>query len=161
MDQEPNNKKQLLTTLAVLIVIVVIVGGVILVSRSDKSDEMNSTSQQSTSDTATDSTMDDASSGTYKDGSYTATGSYVSPGGQEDITITVTLEDGVVTGTSAKSGAREAEGREFQGQFIGGYKSQVVGKNIDDISLSHVSGSSLTSQGFNDALEKIKDQAQA
>lgn len=163
MDQEPastDNKKQLMTTLAVLLVIVVIVGGAIFITQRNEDEDTNSaTTSQQDSNTSNDSS--DQSSGSYKDGSYTATGSYISPGGDEDITVTVTLENGVITQTSAKSGAHSSEGKEFQSQFISGYKERVVGKNIDDIKLSQVSGSSLTSQGFNDALDKIKEQAEA
>jgi hypothetical protein len=66
-----------------------------------------------------------------------------------------------VTDTSAISGANDSDARDFQSQFIGGYKKLVVGKKIDSIRLSHVSGSSLTSQGFNDAIGQIKSQAKA
>jgi uncharacterized protein with FMN-binding domain len=159
---EQGNKKQLITTLAVLIVIVVIVGGVVLASKKDNTSNSDSVAPEQTMSKNTPSENTNTSSNTnaaYKDGSYTSKGSYMSPGGNEDITIKVTLKNGVVTDTSAVSGAHEAEGRQFQSQFISGYKDKVVGKNIDEISLSHVSGSSLTSQGFNDALDKIKDQA--
>jgi hypothetical protein len=37
----------------------------------------------------------------------------------------------------------------------------VVGKNISELQLTKVSGSSLTPQGFMDALEKIKAEAQS
>jgi hypothetical protein len=35
-----------------------------------------------------------------------------------------------------------------------------VGKNIDELNVSKVAGSSLTSGGFNQAVEKIKQEAQ-
>lgn len=176
MENEPQSKnRQLIVTLAVLIVIVVIVGGVVVSNRGKASDagttDTANTSNTS-SDTAADSTANDSTSTSsdsssdssaatsdYKDGSYTATGSYNSPGGTEKITIAVTLKDGVITDTSAISGATDSEGKEYQGQFIAGYKSQVVGKSIGSVSLSRVSGSSLTSQGFNDAIDTIKSQA--
>jgi len=37
----------------------------------------------------------------------------------------------------------------------------VIGKNIADVQLSRVSGSSLTPEGFNNALATIKSQAQS
>ena len=73
----------------------------------------------------------------------------------------MTLKDGAVTETSATSGAIDDEGKEYQSDFIAGYKQQVVGKKVDTISLSRVSGSSLTSQGFNNALKQIETQAQS
>lgn len=155
MEQEPDSKKQLLTTLAVLVFIVVVVGGAVFVANSGSGSSGPTSSQGQSSGNR------HASNATYQDGTYTATGSYVSPGGSEDITVSVTLDGNIVTETSARSGAHSPEGREFQAQFIGGYKERVIGKDINEISLSQVSGSSLTSQGFNDALDKIKDQAQS
>ena len=43
----------------------------------------------------------------------------------------------------------------------GGIAGEVVGKDIDDLSVSRVAGSSLTSGGFNDSLETIKADARA
>lgn len=97
---------------------------------------------------------------TYKDGKYSAVGSYTSPGGQEKITIDITVKDGVVTDTSATSGAIDPQGEQYQSQFISGYKSEVIGKKLSTLSLTRVSGSSLTPKGFNDALEQIRTQAQ-
>jgi len=171
MENEPLSKKrQLFVTLAVLIVIVVIVGGVVLSNKDKGGDATNTSATASDASAATGSpanasdtpTETDAeATSSYKDGNYSATGKYTSPGGGQEVTISVTLKDGVVTGTSAQSGANDAEGREYQGQFIAGYKSEVVGRSIDSIKLNRVSGSSLTSQGFNDAIETIKSQAKS
>jgi uncharacterized protein with FMN-binding domain len=146
--------KELIVALSVLILIVVIVGAIVLTSK-DKSDTSDSTATTAQSENSSTK----ASSDTFKDGAYQATGSYSSPGGKQSITVSVTLKDGTVTDTTATGKANDAEAEEYQDQFIAHYKSQVVGKKIDTISLSRVSGSSLTSQGFNDALDQIKDQA--
>lgn len=107
----------------------------------------------------------EANDGTYKAGSYKATGSYRTPGGQESVTVSVTLSgtDGTIasietTGTGAASGG---ESREYQGKFLANYKELVVGKKIDEVSLSRVAGSSLTSNGFNNALDEIAQDAAA
>ena len=50
--------------------------------------------------------------------------------------------------------------RKFQGEFAGGIKAQIVGKKLDELNVSKVAGSSLTSGGFNQAVEKIKSEAQ-
>jgi uncharacterized protein YpmS len=73
----------------------------------------------------------------------------------------VTADATSQTTASSSSGANDPEAREYQSMFISGYKQQVVGKRISDISLSRVSGSSLTSQGFNSAIQKIESQAKA
>lgn len=49
--------------------------------------------------------------------------------------------------------------KKFQEDFAGGIKAVVVGKNLDELNVSKVSGSSLTGAGFNQALEAIKTQA--
>lgn len=133
-------------------------------SSADATRELTVTS----ADTATASGAADTTTGTtqtqsskYKDGTYTATGSYRTPETTEDITVTLTLKDDVVTDVSFTSTQRVHETAQYQAQFASGYKQFVVGKNIDDVSVSRVSGSSLTSGGFMSALGQIKTQAQA
>ena len=100
-------------------------------------------------------------SGDYTDGTYEAVGEYQSPGGAESIDVELTLTDGVITDANVVSKAERPISQDMQAKFISGYKAEVVGKNIDDVELDVVSGSSLTPKGFNDAVEKIKEQAKA
>lgn len=96
----------------------------------------------------------------YTDGTYTATGEYNTPDGLEEIAVTVTLVDDVVTDVAvddSKVYSREAQ--EYTARFISGVDRLVVGKRIDNVALSRVSGSSLTSAGFNEALASIKHEA--
>lgn len=109
--------------------------------------------------TPTSTTAPSASA--YKDGTYSAVGSYNSPGGSDDLNVSVTLADGIITDATVTSGAHDQTSSHYQGVFIANYKPLVIGKNIDDVVLSKVSGSSLTSGGFNQALTKIKAQATA
>lgn len=95
----------------------------------------------------------------YKDGTYTATGSYDSPGGFDEIGITLTLKGGIVTSASAVPMPHDDTSARYQQKFLSGYQVLVVGKNIDTINLGKVSGASLTGIGFNSALAKIKAQA--
>ncbi len=97
----------------------------------------------------------------YKDGTFTATGVYDSPAGSEDLGVTLTLKDGLVTDSSLQLMATQRMSVRFQERFASGYKTAVVGKNIADLHLDNISGSSLTPIGFNDAVEKIKAQAKA
>jgi uncharacterized protein with FMN-binding domain len=156
MDQQPNDKKRdLIVALSILVVIVIIVAATSLAGKKKPSSSADATNTPTTSssDTATANTS-------FKDGDYAATGSYSSPGGTQKITIHVTLANGVITASSADSGAVDPEGKEFQADFISEYKQQVVGKKITSVNLSRVAGSSLTSQGFNDAIQQIEQQAQ-
>ena len=97
----------------------------------------------------------------YADGTYTATGSYSIPDGGETVTVTVTLVDEVITTVSTTGSASGGTSSQFQSRFLSSYSSQVVGKSIDELSLSRVAGSSLTSEGFNAAIEEIRTDAQA
>lgn len=95
----------------------------------------------------------------YNDGMYTATGNYFSPGGAEHIGISLTLKNGVIVETEIELMAERPISVNMQQIFADNYRPMVVGKHIDEIELTHVSGSSLTPKGFNDAVKKIKNQA--
>lgn len=97
----------------------------------------------------------------YKDGTYSAVGHYTSPGGAEQLGVTVTLKGDVIENAEVKSIAQRPNTIKFQGIFVANYKPFVVGKNIDEVKLDKVSASSLAPKGFNDALEKIKAEARA
>lgn len=95
----------------------------------------------------------------YKDGEYKQEGDYTSPGGPEQIEVGLTLKDGVVTQSVVTSKAENPKSKYMQSVFVENYKPLVIGKNLKDLKLDKVAGSSLTPQGFNDAIEKIKAQA--
>ena len=97
----------------------------------------------------------------YNDGDYSATGNYISPGGAEEIGVTITLEDNVIIESEVEIRAEREISLEMQTDFSENYREQVIGKNIDEVELTKVSGSSLTPQGFNDALEKVRAQAKS
>lgn len=101
-----------------------------------------------------------APSSTYTDGSYTVTEAYKVPDGSSDsITVTIALKDDTVTSLSVTGAGLKRESQQYQSRFIGSIDSQVIGKDIDTISLSRVGGASLTTKAFNNALQKIEAQA--
>lgn len=121
-----------------------------------------------TGDAQTPSTGDDgtssdstAASGEYKDGTYEADGSYQTPETVETISVTLTIADGVVESVEVTGDPKARETEQYQGQFIDGISDEVVGKSLDEIEVSRVAGSSLTSGGFNEAVASIKEQAAA
>lgn len=116
-----------------------------------------STAEESTTDTGSEA----ATGGAYTDGTYTAEGSYATPESVEAISVTVTLEDDVITAVEVTGDPTKRESEEYQAKFIGGISDEVVGQDIDDISVSRVAGSSLTSGGFNQAIDAIKSEAAA
>lgn len=95
----------------------------------------------------------------YKDGTYTAEGDYTSPGGAEQVKVTVTIKGNLITDSQFVSLATRPTSKKMQGLFSEGYKALVVGKNINEVNLDVVNGSSLTPMGFEDALKKIKQEA--
>ncbi len=145
-----NNSKKTGLIFGLLIVVLVVVVAVF----AGKDDDDIVAQQQPTI------TLEDTSINTnYKDGIYSATGSYMSPGGKDDIDVTVTLKDNIITDTTAIAKPGDDVSKKFMKEFTDNYKSLVVGKSITSVRLDKVSGSSLTSIGFNDAISKIKQQA--
>jgi major membrane immunogen (membrane-anchored lipoprotein) len=100
-------------------------------------------------------------SSAYADGTYEADGTYQSPAGEESVGVSLTLADGKVTAVTVTPKATDSNSVRFQGEFQDGISSEVVGKGLDELEVSKVSGSSLTSGGFNAAVETIKAEAQA
>jgi uncharacterized protein with FMN-binding domain len=165
MEESNSGSKKILAIVGLLVIVAVIGIGVVVANQSgDQTANTTPTPtpvvEASTSPTAS-SSVEAANTSAYKDGSYSATGEYQSPGGNETIKINLTLRGGQIIDTSAQSGSTNPTGRQYQGQFISGYKAQVVGKSIDDLNISRVSGSSLTSGGFKDAVNQIKSQAKS
>jgi uncharacterized protein with FMN-binding domain len=97
----------------------------------------------------------------YADGTYTASGDYTAPSGTETVEVTITLADSVITAVEVVGDATDPEAKLRQGEFIDGIQDVVVGKNIDEIQVDKVGGSSLTSGGFNRAVDEIKADAAA
>jgi len=100
-----------------------------------------------------------SSSGTYKDGTYSAEGSYQTPETVEKIKVSLTISDGSVTAVEVTGDPQARETRQYQADFIGGISNEVVGKKLDDLSVDKVGGSSLTSGGFNAAVKEIRTEA--
>lgn len=124
---------------------------------SNQSDTMS----PNTATTASQAPVAMESNASYKDGVYDVVGNYVSPGGPREVGVTLTLTGGTITDASAKVMAEDATSVRFQTEFVDGFKPMVVGKSIDDVELTKVSGSSLTPKGFNDAVLKIKAEAKS
>lgn len=102
-----------------------------------------------------------ATTGVYADGTYEAEGSYTSPGGNETVGVSLTIEGDVVTAVTVTPESENPTGQQYQERFASGISGEVVGKSLDEIDVTKVSGSSLTSGGFNDAVETIKADAAA
>lgn len=101
-----------------------------------------------------------ATGGEYQDGEYTATGSYIPPSNtKEEVTVSLTLADGVVTGLEVSTSGNHPTSKRYQAEFTDGVQQEVVGKPLDEVKVDKVASSSLTSSGFNKALDEIKSEA--
>lgn len=96
---------------------------------------------------------------TYADGTYTESGSYQSPNGTETVDVTITLGSGVVTAVKVVGRGESRNSQHYQSEFANGIAPEVLGKNIASLKVSKVAGSSLTSGGFNSAVDAIKADA--
>jgi uncharacterized protein with FMN-binding domain len=149
--------KKLLFIALPLLVVVIIIAGVLFTrkvgvgSNDDKSNNVSITPAASPQATTV--------SVNYKDGTYTAEGTYEVHIGPKKIGVKITLKNNVITAADVTKEGDDPTSLRYQNQFISGYKDVVIGKNIKDVNLSKVSGSSLTPIGFNDALTKIETQA--
>lgn len=101
-----------------------------------------------------------ATGGEYQDGEYTATGSYIPPSNtKEEVTVSLTLADGVVTDLEVSTSGNHPTSKRYQAEFTDGVQQEVVGKPLDEVKVDKVASSSLTSSGFNKALDEIKSEA--
>jgi uncharacterized protein with FMN-binding domain len=124
------------------------------------SDDASDSPSSSATSSPTDDTSD-ASASTYKDGDYEAEGSYSNPGGESKVEVELTLTDNKITKVTVTPEAENATSKQFQAKFASGISDEVVGKSLDELNVSKVAGSSLTSTGFNAAIEEIKADAKA
>jgi uncharacterized protein with FMN-binding domain len=115
--------------------------------------------QASTGSPSTSGSSAGTSGSGYKDGTYKADGTYTSPNGQETVGVELTLAGDKVSAVNITVHPSNPNTRKFQGEFASGIAAQIVGKDIDELNVSKVAGSSLTSGGFNDAVQQIKAQA--
>ncbi|MFT3715777.1 MAG: FMN-binding protein [Gordonia sp. (in: high G+C Gram-positive bacteria)] len=108
------------------------------------------------------STTDTAAAGAYKAGTYTAEDGYITPGGRSEVKVELTIDDkGTISAVTVTPEATNSNSIIFQTKFAGGIADEIVGKSIDELNVTKVSGSSLTSNGFNKAVETIKGEAKA
>ena len=92
------------------------------------------------------------------DGTYSGSATYETPGGRQQIDVTVVLTDGVVTGVRVDPAATNTTSRRFQERFASAVVDTVVGRPVDEVSVDRLAGSSSTGAGFMAALdEAVRD----
>lgn len=138
-----------------------VAGLLVLAGCSGAADAENTPTGDKGSGTSTQPSGSGTAGASYADGTYTADGSYQTPETVESISVSLTIADGVVSEVEVTGDPQAPETKQYQGQFIDGIADEVVGKSLDELNVSRVAGSSLTSGGFNQAVESIKEQAAA
>ena len=161
MDRTSKSKAAIAAAVTVVVLCIV----VLLPKKQDAAAAVvlanTSGTKETTTDTVSATVSPTQTASPYKDGAYTATGDYDSPAGPEQIQVNLTLKGGIIESSDVVSEAQDSRSSSYQARFISGYQQYVTGKSIDDVTLSKVSGSSLTPQGWNDAIAKIKAEASA
>jgi uncharacterized protein with FMN-binding domain len=159
MEPSKNNLAKPLTFAGIILLIAGIVG-LTSMNKGAPADTTN-TPAAGTESTTTTTPTPTVSTTRYKDGTYTADGNYISPGGAEKVVVALTVKNEIVVDSVLTIKAERPISVDKQTVFAAEYKQYVIGKKLDDISVGKVSGASLTPKGFNDAVEKIKVQAQS
>lgn len=157
MEQSDSPNKAIIAIVVIALIAFAAGATIVLTSRPDAQDSIS----QIADDAPTNAPVTFEADATFVDGTYDATGNYQTPGGREQIGVKVTLKDGVVTDAELTEMGTTGEAKEYQSRFASGYKPQVIGKKISEIKLDRVAGSSLTSVGFNDAINDIAQQSNA
>lgn len=94
--------------------------------------------------------------GKYTDGEYIAEGIY---GGSKSIIVKIHLDNDAIKQVEVTPNTTIKMSLGLQKKFAAAIGEVVVGQPIDSVHLDKLAGSSRTTQGFNDALEKIKAEA--
>ncbi len=95
----------------------------------------------------------------YRDGTYEAVGPYESPNGSETITVSIELASDIVTDVVITTNPTNPTTANYQSKFADGIGDIVIGQDIDSLNVTVVAGSSLTGNGFREALTTIKAEA--
>lgn len=131
-------------------------------STATTTSQNSSSSSSSNTGSSSSSNSSSTSSGSYKDGTYTATQSYSVPHGDTNsLKVTVTIASGKITAVAADDTYNDHDSAEYVSSFESSVKGVIVGQSIGSTSYSRIGGASLTSQAFYDALDTIATQAKA
>ena len=95
----------------------------------------------------------------YTDGEYSATGWYGGLPSHQDVTLTIV--DDTVTAVEITTPAEDETSLGYQERFADALPDAIIGRTIDELDIDKLAGSSGCSEGFMDALAKIKGQAAA
>lgn len=93
----------------------------------------------------------------YKDGMYTADGLY--GGLPSRLTVTLKISKDIIEGVSVQTHATDPTSLDLQRRFAEAVPSVVLGKPLREVRVGKLAGSSVTPDGFNAAVQRIRSQA--
>jgi uncharacterized protein with FMN-binding domain len=106
---------------------------------------------------ATTTPRPSAGASRYRDGDYEAKGWY--GGLPSNVDVAITLRADRITDVQVTANATDPTSRDYQERFADAVPDVVIGRPMDEVRVARLAGSSGTPDGFNEAIEKIKDQA--
>lgn len=95
----------------------------------------------------------------YMNGIYTVLQKYTVEGKQDSITVQLTIQNDYASNLVDTYTYSSTKSKKYQDSFESNIRSLVVGKAINNISLSRVGGASITTNAFNQAFSQIKNNA--
>lgn len=98
MESSKSPNKAIIGIIVIALIAVAATAVIVMGQNSNQSSSSSTVSEATTSpstSTSAESSSTASASDTYKDGTYSATGRYQTPGGSESIGVTVTLANGI------------------------------------------------------------------
>ena len=103
---------------------------------------------------------EEAAENAFLPGTYTHNASYVSPGGQEVVAVTFTIENDIITAVEVSAVEAGSVSKTYISLFDEGIKELAIGTPLNQLQeVDAVNGSSLTGTAFNAALTATKSEA--
>lgn len=178
MSQQKNNSKNIIIFSTLALVIIITVGIITVAFNSqeeekptDQTETSNEENMQTGGSSQTELKLEvennlnqegeenQGETSSYRDGEFTASGTYSSPDGTDEIDVSVTLRNGVIESVSVETNPKSTTGARHQQLFAEGIAGEVEGERIDEVEVGRVNGSSLTGAGFNQAIGRIRQEA--
>ena len=96
----------------------------------------------------------------YKDGDYEVSRTYRVPNGNSTALYKITVKNDTITSASTSYSGSDSTSRSYISTFDNGF-AELKGKKLQDVEEVYVSGASLTSAAFDQALVTLKQKAGA
>jgi uncharacterized protein with FMN-binding domain len=130
---------------------------VVLAGCSSSDGEPSLATSTSSSPRSAEASDQEAPDGSYRDGTFEATGWYGGLPSHHDVTLTIS--DDLITDVTISTPAEDPTSLEYQQAFAAALPDEVIGRHVDEVQIDRLAGASGCPDGFMDALEQIKAEA--